>query len=83
MPGLTRTAPQIYLSAENGELVLHTGLNSKQSTESNSGIIVVGGGVTGLTVSSYTCFQSLCSGLTDLSDSLGTPRRWIFSNSHL
>jgi hypothetical protein len=55
MPGLTRSTPDIYLSTENGELALRQGLSPKRFANADKRILVVGGGVTGLTVSSSLC----------------------------
>lgn len=41
----------IYLARENGELAIHQGRNPNQVKNSEKRVLVVGGGVTGLTVS--------------------------------
>ena len=44
------SAPQIYLAKEAEELVLRQGLNPTRMQHAETRILVVGGGVTGLTV---------------------------------
>lgn len=51
MSSTSNVFSNIYLTKENGELVLHDGVNPNQSTHADEGVLVVGGGVTGLTVS--------------------------------
>ena len=48
-------ASQIYLSYEADELVLKRGVNPKLGALADSRILIVGGGVTGLTVSNGEC----------------------------
>lgn len=52
MPGLTRSTPDVYLSIESGEPVLRSGLNPNRFAHSDKRVLIIGGGVTGLTVSS-------------------------------
>lgn len=51
MPSTSNVFTNIYLAKENGELVLHEGVNPNQSTHADERVLVVGGGVTGLTAS--------------------------------
>ena len=44
-------ALDVYLARENGELVLRQGINPLQGTNSDKRILIIGGGVTGMTVS--------------------------------
>ena len=48
-------ASQIYLSYEADELVLKQGVNAKLGALTDTRILIVGGGVTGLTVSNDDC----------------------------
>ncbi len=43
-------ASNVYLSEENGELVLHQGINPLQNSNNDKHILIIGGGVTGMTV---------------------------------
>ena len=43
--------PQVYISMENGELVLKEGISPDFGKHAEKHVLVVGGGVTGLTVS--------------------------------
>ncbi|KAJ3527798.1 hypothetical protein NM688_g8080 [Phlebia brevispora] len=49
MPGLTVATPKIYLSKEAGELVLRQGANPMAGSRTDTRILIIGGGVTGLT----------------------------------
>ena len=40
----------IYVAKDSGELVLHEGVNPNQGKHADKRVLVVGGGVTGLTV---------------------------------
>ena len=51
MAGISITVPQIYLAEESGELVLREGVNPNQGVHAATRILIIGGGVTGLTVS--------------------------------
>ena len=53
MSGITSTTPQIYLAQEAGGLILHQGANP-QLAQADTRVLIVGGGVTGLTVSADT-----------------------------
>ena len=44
---------QIYLAQKDGELVLHQGVNPNSQSHTNTRVLIVGGGVTGLTVSLF------------------------------
>lgn len=52
MPGISITAPQIYLTKEAEELVLRQGVNPNRMLRADTRVLIIGGGVTGLTVSS-------------------------------
>ncbi|KAI0339900.1 nucleotide-binding domain-containing protein [Trametopsis cervina] len=49
MPGLTYSTPKIYLSKQKGELVLCQGNNPNRLKHADQRVLIVGGGVTGLT----------------------------------
>jgi hypothetical protein len=49
-----RPAPEFYLARVADELVVKTGKNSMPEASSKQRILIIGGGVTGLTVSSST-----------------------------
>ncbi len=53
MPGISITSPKVYLSQEAGELVLRQGLNPNRMKYADTRVLIIGGGVTGLTVSLY------------------------------
>lgn len=42
--------PNVYLSREDGELVVRQGVNPRLNTNADKRILIVGGGVTGMTV---------------------------------
>lgn len=46
----TNAFSDIYLATENGELVLRQGENPNQGKHADKRVLIVGGGVTGLTV---------------------------------
>ena len=46
--------PNVYLSKENGELVVRQGINPRLNQNADKRILIVGGGVTGMTVSDKT-----------------------------
>ena len=50
MPALPSSSPQIYLVKEAEELVLRQGANPNRMQNAGTRILIVGGGVTGLTV---------------------------------
>lgn len=43
--------PNVYLSKENGEIVVRQGVNPRLNQNADKRILIVGGGVTGMTVS--------------------------------
>ena len=45
------SSAQIYLAKKDGELVLHQGVNPIVKDSASTRVLIVGGGVTGLTVS--------------------------------
>ncbi|THH02300.1 hypothetical protein EW026_g587 [Hermanssonia centrifuga] len=49
MPGISITSPKVYLSQEAGELVLRQGLNPNRMKYADTRVLIIGGGVTGLT----------------------------------
>ena len=51
MSGSSITAPHVYLTQEAGELVLRQGVNPNRGARADTRILIIGGGVTGLTVS--------------------------------
>ena len=51
MAASTSQFDNIYLAKQNGELVLQQGQNPIKGTRSDERVLIVGGGVTGLTVS--------------------------------
>lgn len=52
MSGSSIVASQIYLAQESGELVLKQGVNPNVGVHADTRVLIIGGGVTGLTVSS-------------------------------
>lgn len=54
MPGIAYSTPKIYLSKQNGELVLCQGNNPNRLRHADQRVLIVGGGVTGLTVSFFS-----------------------------
>ena len=58
MSSTSNVFTNIYLAKENGELVLHEGINPNQSTHADERVLVVGGGVTGLTVSLMRSYRA-------------------------
>lgn len=74
----------IYLAKENGELVLHEGVNPNQSTHAEERVLVIGGGVTGLTVSAVgvvvpRTFLTIVFRLHGLSSTPVTVSQWFQS----
>ena len=61
MATVSSSTPAIYLAKQDGELVLQQGENPNQSKHADQRVLIVGGGVTGLTVSIriYLLTQSL------------------------
>ena len=60
MPGISITSPRIYLSMETGELALRQGVNPNMKSRADTRVLIIGGGVTGLTVScSLVYYDSL------------------------
>lgn len=66
MPGLTISTPQIYLSKQHGELVLRQGVNPDRLKHADQRVLVVGGGVTGLTVRSSSHPTMSSNNFTDV-----------------
>jgi hypothetical protein len=58
MPGPTSSTAQIYLSKQDGELVLCQGINPNRYKHADQRVLIVGGGVTGLTVSLLRDYSS-------------------------
>ena len=50
MASISTLASQIYLEHEAGDLVLRQGINPNRMTRADTRILIIGGGVTGLTV---------------------------------
>ena len=48
---IASAAPAIYLAQEAGELVLRQGANPLRGARADTRVLIIGGGVTGLTVS--------------------------------
>ena len=61
MPSIAASIPQIYLAKEGGELVLHHGANPNRMANADTRILIIGGGVTGLTVSPHPPLRTLHS----------------------
>ena len=57
MPSVLSSAAQIYLAKEAGELVLRQGANPNRLTNAATRILIIGGGVTGLTVGAFPCIS--------------------------
>ncbi len=51
MPALTPTSCQIHLAEDAGELVLLQGDSPNSRNHADTRVLIIGGGVTGLTVS--------------------------------
>ena len=51
MPGTICTSPNVYLTKADGELHLAQGHNPNRFSRADKRILVIGGGVTGMTVS--------------------------------
>ncbi|KAK7691479.1 hypothetical protein QCA50_004878 [Cerrena zonata] len=49
MPGTVSSTPNVYLTKVNGELTLQQGFNPNRFSNAHKRIIVIGGGVTGMT----------------------------------
>jgi hypothetical protein len=52
----TTSFSSIYLARQNGELVLQQGENPHKLSHANERVLIVGGGVTGLTVRTFNAF---------------------------
>lgn len=72
---MTTAAPvpafNVYLAKEGGELVLHQGVNPLANKHADKRILILGGGVTGLTVSVTFDFTSSLHVDLDFSRPLG------------
>ena len=74
--------PQIYLTKENNELVLKEGVSPDFGKHTDKRVLIIGGGVTGLTVSSTD--ESLRDTPADhRAERLGPPRRGLLCHRHL
>ena len=58
MPGISITSPKVFLSQEAGELVLRQGVNPNSKSRADTRVLIIGGGVTGLTVSCLLRFDN-------------------------
>ena len=80
MATATSSAPAIYLAKQNGELVLRQGENPNQSKYADQRVLIVGGGVTGLTVSlNFDLFHSTTNNYHG-TDRMGPSRRRLLGN---
>ena len=59
MATVRSSTPAIYLAKQDGELVLQQGENPNQSKHTDQRVLIIGGGVIGLTVSIFD-FHLLC-----------------------
>lgn len=53
MPALAYSTPDVYLTKLGSELVLNQGSNPHRMQQANKRVLVIGGGVTGMTVCTY------------------------------
>jgi hypothetical protein len=75
---VVQTSPsQFYLSRVADELVVKTGKNPIWNFAAKKHILVIGGGVTGLTVSDMMCAGRRALMVNSLTDCMGSLGRWI------
>lgn len=74
--------PNVYLSKENGELVLRQGINPLQDSNKDKRILIIGGGVTGMTVC-YMPREYLPRSDFRSTECLGIFRCWVLSYCRL
>ena len=66
MPGLVSSTPKFYLTKDSGKLALCQGANPNHLKHADKRVLIVGGGVTGLTVRFSIAFGSSERNLTSL-----------------
>ncbi|KAI0794974.1 FAD dependent oxidoreductase [Abortiporus biennis] len=77
MPATTFNAPNVYLSKVNDELVIHQGVNPNRFKNADKRILIIGGGVTGMT--NAWAFLDAGYSVTILSDRWANPENRITS----
>lgn len=81
MATVSSSTPAIYLAKQDGELVLQQGENPNQSKHADQRVLIIGGGVTGLTVSSVS-FRVVIPATyaNNNAECLGSSRRRLLSD---